>query len=173
MVCFDTVCCDGYTVTSLIQIQPVWRQHCECEDPEALSFSSPLCAALVDLLDPPHLQVLHSVVQLTKVGCNFFFLFFLFLCWSVLHSSSCVGYSLSLQHTAGCTSCMIWDKPDFCLVCDVGCGTSSLWSGFRICCLSPFLDSTYTVSCCICCCRCWLKGQVWSSRVDQKVPRVL
>ena len=33
--------------------------------------------------------------------------------------------------------------------------------------LSPFLDSTYTISCYICCCRCQLKGQVWSSRVDQ------
>ena len=34
--------------------------------------SSPLCAAPVDLLDPPHLQVLHGVIRLAKVGCNWF-----------------------------------------------------------------------------------------------------
>ena len=45
----------AYIVTSLIQIQPVWRQCSEGEDPEVLSFSSPLCPAPVDLLDSPHL----------------------------------------------------------------------------------------------------------------------
>ena len=63
----------AYTMTSLIQIQPVWRQRSEGEDPEALS--SPLCAAPVDLLDPPHLKVLHGVARLSKVGCNCFFCF--------------------------------------------------------------------------------------------------
>ena len=47
---------------------------------QKLSLSPPLCATLVGLLDPPHLQVLHSVVQLAKVGCN---CFFCFLCSSV------------------------------------------------------------------------------------------
>lgn len=37
---------------------------------QKLSLCSPLCAAPVDLLDPSHLQILHSVVQLVKVGCN-------------------------------------------------------------------------------------------------------
>ena len=50
----------------------MWRQRSEGEDPEALSFFSSLCAAPVDLLNPPHLQVLHSVVSLAKVGCNWF-----------------------------------------------------------------------------------------------------
>ena len=48
----------AYAVMSLIQIEPIWRQRFEGEDPEALSFFSSLCAAPVDLLDPPHLQVL-------------------------------------------------------------------------------------------------------------------
>ena len=32
-----------------------------------------LCATPVDLLNPPYLQVLHGVVQLVKVGRNWFF----------------------------------------------------------------------------------------------------
>ena len=56
-----------YAMTSFVQVQPVRGQHSE---DEAVSLSS-LCAAPVDLLDPPHLQVL----QLAKVGCNFFFCF--------------------------------------------------------------------------------------------------
>ena len=44
----------AYAVMSLIQIQPVWRQRSEGEDPEALSFSSPLCAAPVDLMVDYH-----------------------------------------------------------------------------------------------------------------------
>ena len=48
-----------------------------------------------------------------KSGLQLVFLFSLFLCWNGVHSSSCVGHSLSLWHTAGSTSCMIWDKPDF------------------------------------------------------------
>ena len=36
----------AYAVMSIIQIQPMWRQHSEGEDPEALSLSSPLCAAM-------------------------------------------------------------------------------------------------------------------------------
>ena len=65
-----------YTVTSLVQ-----TRFSPCGDNilkvkiQKLSLSSPLCAAPVDLLDPPHLQVLHGLVQLAKVGCNWFFCF--------------------------------------------------------------------------------------------------
>ena len=64
-----------YAMTSFVQVQPVWGQHSEGEDLEALSLSSPLCAAPVDLLNPSHLQVLHGLVQLAKMGCNWFFCF--------------------------------------------------------------------------------------------------
>ena len=67
----------AYAMMSFVQVQPVWGQRSE---DEAVSLSSPLCIAPGDLLDPPHLQVLHSVVQLAKVGCN---CFFCFLCSSV------------------------------------------------------------------------------------------
>ena len=72
----------AYAVTSFVQFQPMWEQCSEGEDPEALSLSSPLCAAPVDLPDPPHLQVLHGMVWLAKVGCNWFFccFFLLFFC---------------------------------------------------------------------------------------------
>ena len=53
------------------------RRHSNGEDSEALSlsFSSSLCVDPVNLLDLPHLQVLHGVVSLAKVGCNWFFCF--------------------------------------------------------------------------------------------------
>ena len=62
----------AYAMMSFIQVQPVWGQRSE---DEAVSLSSPLCAAPVDLLNLPHLQILHNVVQLAKVGCNWFFCF--------------------------------------------------------------------------------------------------
>ena len=62
----------AYAMMSFVQVQPVWGQRSE---DEAVSLSSPLCAAPVYLLNPPHLQVLHNVVQLTKVGCSCFFCF--------------------------------------------------------------------------------------------------
>jgi len=44
----------AYTVTSFIQIQSVWRQCSESEDPIAFFFLSPLFAVPVNLLYPPH-----------------------------------------------------------------------------------------------------------------------
>ena len=53
-------------------VYAMWGQRSE---DEAVSLSSPLCAAPVDLLNPPHSQVLYGVVRLAKVGCNCFFCF--------------------------------------------------------------------------------------------------
>ena len=67
----------AYAMISLIQIQPVRRRYSNGEDSEApsLSFSSSLCVDPVNHLDLPHLQVVHGVVRLAKVGCNWFFCF--------------------------------------------------------------------------------------------------
>ena len=86
----------------------MWRQDSESEESDAL-FLLPCVLLLWIFSTPPHVQVLHSVVRLAKVGCNWFlFVFFSsFLCWSGVYSSSHVGHSLSLRHSAGSTSCMI------------------------------------------------------------------
>ena len=77
----------AYAVTSFVRVQPMWGQRSEGEDPEALF--SPLCVAPVHLLNPPHLQVLHSVVcgPVCKSVLQLVFPFSLFLCQSCVHSS--------------------------------------------------------------------------------------
>ena len=62
-----------YAMTSFIQIESVWRQRSEGEDPIAFSFLSPLFAVPVNLLYPHHFQIFHGVVQLAEVGCNWLF----------------------------------------------------------------------------------------------------
>ena len=79
---------------------------------------------------------------------------FLVLMSKWCRSSSHVGHSLSLRHTAGHTSCS--DLAFECVACHHF--------------LTPFLDSTYTICCCICCCRYWLKGQVWSKPSGPEGP---
>ena len=61
----------AYAVMSLIQIQPIPLRV----KIQKISLSSPLCAAPVDLLNPPYLQVLHSEIWLAKMGCNCLFCF--------------------------------------------------------------------------------------------------
>ena len=64
-----------YAMTSFIQIESVWRQRSEGEDPIAFSFLSPLFAVPVNLLYPHHFQIFHGVVWLEEVGCNWLFRF--------------------------------------------------------------------------------------------------
>ena len=71
----DIVHCDGVCRDITCPGSACVGQRSEDEDPEAVSLSSPLCAAPVDLLDPPHLQILRNVVQLAKVGYNWFLCF--------------------------------------------------------------------------------------------------
>ena len=68
----DVVLCDGICHDVIHPGSACVGQRSE---DDAVSLSSPLCAAPVDLLNPPHLQILHNVVQLAKVGCNWFFCF--------------------------------------------------------------------------------------------------
>ena len=63
----------AYAVTSFIQIESVWRQRSEGEDPIAFSFLSPLFAVPVNLLYPHHFQIFHGVVRLAEVGRNWLF----------------------------------------------------------------------------------------------------
>ena len=60
-------------MTSFIQIESVWRQRSEGEDPIPFSFLSPLFAVPVNLLYPHHFQIFHGVVLLAEVGCNWLF----------------------------------------------------------------------------------------------------
>ena len=62
-----------YAMTSFIQIESVWRQRSEGEDPIAFSFLSPLFAVPVNLLYPHHFQIFHGVVRLAEVGRNWLF----------------------------------------------------------------------------------------------------
>ena len=64
-------------MTSFIQIESVWRQHSEVEDPIAFSFLFPQFAVPVNLLYPHHFKIFHGVVRLAEVGHNW--LFFLVL----------------------------------------------------------------------------------------------
>ena len=61
----------AYTMMSFTQIQPVWRQHSESEDP--IAFFSPLFAVPVNLLYPPHFQIFHVVAWLAEVGRDWLF----------------------------------------------------------------------------------------------------
>ena len=63
----------AYAMTSFIQIESVWRQRSEGEDPIAFSFLSPLFAVPVNLLYPHHFQIFHGVVRLVEVGRNWLF----------------------------------------------------------------------------------------------------
>ena len=68
----DDRCSDITNPTNSTHVETVfwgWRSRISL----SLSLSSWLCAAPVDLLDHPYLQVLHGVIQLTKVGRNWLF----------------------------------------------------------------------------------------------------
>ena len=118
---------------------------------QKLSLSPPLCATLVGLLDPPHLQVLHGVVQLAKVGCNWFF------CFLFLMSEQCPFiltwrvFSVSPTYCIGRTSCMIWDKPDIFILHEM---LLLMWYFLPVTNVLPVITSCQHLHC-ICCCWCW------------------
>ena len=93
------------TVSSLIQIQPVWRQHSGGENPEALSLLH--CVLLLWIFSIPLTCRSSTVWSSWQKWAGLVLLCSSFLCWSNVRSSSHVGCSLSLRHTAGRTSCMI------------------------------------------------------------------
>ena len=69
----DTVLSHPEHLSSLIQVHFVWSQSSQGEYPVAFSFSPPLCTVFVNLLNPFHLQVFHSVrhhgVHMSKTDC--------------------------------------------------------------------------------------------------------
>ena len=96
-----------YAVSSLIQIQPVWRQHSGGENPEALSLLH--CMLLLWIFSIPLTCRSSTVWSSWQKWAALVLLCSSFLCRSNVHSSSHVGRSPSLRHTAGRTSCMIRD----------------------------------------------------------------
>ena len=71
----------AYAVTSLIQIQPLWRQHSESEDPEALSLLH--CVLLLWIFLIPLTCRSSMVWYCDKSGLQLIFLFSLFICRAV------------------------------------------------------------------------------------------
>ena len=84
-----------YGMMSLIQNQPVWRQRSEGEDPEALSLSSSLCAAPVDLLDPPHFTMWSGWKMWAATGFSVFLVLMSERCLFIL---MCRVFSVSLTY---------------------------------------------------------------------------
>ena len=146
----------AYAVRSLIQIQPMWRQPFEGEDPETLSLLH--CVLLLWIFSIP-LTCRSSTLWFGRQKLQ---LFSLFLCWSSARSSSHVAHDI-----------VLWDN--FFVLCET---LLRIWYFLPViwlsnCCLSPFLDSTYNVCCYI---NFVVGGVGWRGRCgqsweDQKDPQ--
>ena len=167
-----------YAMMSFIQIESVWRQRSEGEDPIAFSFLSPLFAVPVNLLYPHHFQIFHGVVWLAEVGHNWLFRLPRPDVGVVSIHPGVQGIlrlSNILQNTL--LPCYKIDQifvlHDCVVASDVilsSCNLASECAAHLL-----FLGSIYTICCCICCCRCQLGGGGWcgQGRVDKEVPQIL
>ena len=80
---------------SFIQIESVWIQRSEGEDPIGFSLLSPLFAVPVNLLYPPHFQIFHGVVRLAEVGRDWLFVFFVLMSEQCPFILACRAFSIS------------------------------------------------------------------------------
>ena len=161
-----------YAMTSFIQIESVWRQRSEGEDPIAFSFLSPLFAVPVNLLYPHHFQIFHGVVWLAEVGRNWLFRLPRPDVRAVSIHPGVQGFSVSSTYcTPQLLACYKIDQI-FHLACVVASDVISFSCNLVSECAARllFLGSIYTVCCCICCCRCRLGGLVWSGSSGQGGP---